>query len=174
MLWTITCRFIVSVVTFLIGFTVFQIARPSEEIRLPEPKVQISEITLRRQGCTKAERECPVYDATFRSDGTCTYIGYANDEFIGKYEGTYDVQDFDSFVEQIEKQGFLELPVGFAANSVEETIGVEVVTSNGTKLVTTHTWSSTPSGLRALQAMIEQETFEAMWEKVEEAQEEGP
>ena len=36
MMWTMTCRVIASVVTFLIGWTVFAIARPTEELRLPE------------------------------------------------------------------------------------------------------------------------------------------
>ena len=170
MLWTMTCRVIVSVVTFFIGFTAFQIVRPIEELRLPEPSREIIAITLKRQGCSDAERKCPVYDATFRSDGTCSYLGYANDEFIGKYEGTYDVADFVSLADQIHKQEFFELPVGFETNSVEETTGVEVVTTDGVKHVTTYSWSSTPAGLRALQAMIEQQTYEADWEQAEEAE----
>ncbi len=170
MLWTVTCRVIVSVVTFFIGFTAFQIARPIEELRLPERSREITAITLKRQGCSDAERKCPVYDATFRSDGTCTYIGYANDEFIGKYEGTYDVADFVSLTTQIHKQEFFELPLGFETTSVEETTGVEVVTSEGVKYVMTYSWSSTPAGLRALQAMIEQQTYEADWEQGEEAE----
>jgi hypothetical protein len=162
-----TCRVIVSVVTFFIGFTVFQIARPTEELQFREPTAQISAITLKRYGCSDAERRCPVYVATFRSDGTCSYTGYANDEFIGKYEGTYDPKDFVYLVEQIEKQGFFELPGRFPAHFVREATDVEVVTSEGMRRVTTHDWSSAPSGLRALQAMIEQQTFEAEWQEVE-------
>ena len=174
MLWTITSRVIASVVAFLIGFSVFQIARPTEELRLPEPASQIVSITLKRQGCSDAERKCPVFDATFRSDGTCTYVGYANDEFIGEYEGTYDLKDFYSLVEQIEKQGFFELPLGFATNSIDETTGLEVITTDGVRLVTTHNWSSTPAGLRALQAMIEQQTYEIEWYEAEEPREPHP
>lgn len=169
MLLTITCRVIVSVVTFLVGFAVFQIARPTEDIRLAEPASQILAITLKRQGCSDAERKCPVYEATFRSDGTCTYRGYENDEYIGRYEGTYDVNDFAAFVEQINQQGFFELPLAFTAGPVRETTGVEVITTDGVKLVTTYNWSSTPSGLRALQSMIEQQTYEADWEETEES-----
>jgi hypothetical protein len=167
MLWSMTCRVIVSVVTFFIGFTVFQVARPTEEHPAPKPAAQILAITLKRHGCSDAERKCPVYEATFRSDGTSSYIGYANDNFIGKYEGTYDPKDFVYLVEQIEQQGFFELTSAFPTGPVEETTGLEVVTSEGVKLVTTNNWSSTPSGLRALQAMIEQQTYEAEWEEVD-------
>ncbi len=105
-MWTITCRVIASVVTFLIGWTVFAIASPPEELQLPERTRQILAITLRRQGCSDPDRRCPVYDATFRSDGTCSYMGYANDDYIGEYKGEYDPQDFTYIVEQINKQGF--------------------------------------------------------------------
>lgn len=169
MLWTMSCRLIASIVTFFVGFAVFQIARSTEEIRVAEPTSQIIAITLKRQGCSDADRKCPVYDATFRSDGTCTYMGYANDEYIGRYEGTYDVNDFAAFVEQIDQQGFFELPLAFSAGPVEETTGVEVVSTDGVKRVTTYNWSSTPSGLRALQSMIEQQTYEADWEETEES-----
>ena len=167
-MWTITSRVIASVVTFLIGWTVFAIASPPEELRLPEPTRQILSITLRRQGCSDAERRCPVYDATFRSDGTCSYMGYANDDYIGEYKGEYDPQDFTYIVEQINKQGFFELPVAFQASSATETTSVEIVTNEGTRVVTTYNWASAPAGLRALQALIEQQTYEADWEKVEE------
>jgi hypothetical protein len=166
-MWTMTCRVLASVVTFLIGWAVFAIASPSEEIRLPERAApQILSITLRRQGCSDAERTCPVYDATYRSDGTCTYVGYANDDFIGKYEGEYNPQDFTDLVEQINKQGFFELPLVFPTSPVTETTSVEVVTSEGTRLVTTYNWASTPSGLRSLQALIEEQAYAAdYWEK---------
>ena len=167
MLWTMTCRVIVSVVTFLIGFTVFQIATPSEELRLPEPSRQVKAITLKRQGCSDAERKCPVYDTTLRSDGTATYNGYANDEFIGNYEGEYDQKDFAYLVDQVNKQGFFELPLALPASPIRETTTVEVSTTDGRTIVTTYNWASTPSGLRALQAMIEQQTYEVVWNEVE-------
>jgi uncharacterized protein DUF6438 len=168
-MWTMTCRVIASVVTFLIGWTVFAIASPAEQIQqLPERAApQIFSITLRRQGCSDAERECPVYDATYRSDGTCTYVGYANDEFIGKYEGDYNPQDYTDLVEQINKQGFFELPLVFGTSPATETTSIEIVTSDGTRLVTTYNWASTPSGLRSLQALIEEQAYEANWEKAE-------
>ncbi len=57
---------------------------------------------------------------------------------------------------------------------MEETTGVEIVTNEGTRVVTTYNWASTPAGLRALQALIEQQTYEADWEKVEEGAEPRP
>ena len=165
-MWTMTCRVIASLVTFLVGWAVFAIFEPAEEIRrLPEPTRHISAITLKRLGCADAERECPVYDATYRSDGTCTYVGYANDEFIGKYEGEYNVQDFTDLVEQIDKQGFFHLPLVFPSSPATETTSVEVVASDGTRVVTTYNWASTPSGLRSLQALIEEQAYAADWEK---------
>jgi len=162
MLCTITCRVIASVLAFLVGCAVFEIVRPTEELRLAEPKSQILSISLQRQGCSDAERKCPVFEATFRSDGTCTFIGYANDAFIGKYEAQYE--DFGYLVEQVEKQGFFELPLAPATGPMEETVAVEVITSDGVKRLTTQNWASTPSGLRALQAVIEEETYEVDWE----------
>ena len=168
MMWTMTCRVIASVVTFLIGWTVFAIARPSEEIRrLPEPTRQISAITLKRLGCTDTERKCPVFEVTYRSDGTCSYFGYANDDYIGEYEGTYHPQDFVYMEEQINKQGFFEFPLAFPDDSVTETTTVEILSSDGTRRVTTYNWVHTPSGLRALQSLIEQQAYETDWEKVE-------
>ena len=164
MLCTITCRVIASILAFLVGCAVFEIVRPIEELRLPEPKSEILSISLMRQGCSDAERKCPVFDATFRSDGTCTFTGYANDEFIGKYEGEYSSEDFAYLADQIEKQGFFELPLALGTGPVEETVAVEVITSDGAKRLTTQNWSSTPSGLRALQAVIEQQTYEVDWE----------
>ena len=40
--------------------------------------------------------------------------------------------------------------------------------------MTTYNWASTPAGLRALQGLIEQQTYEADWEKVEEGAEPRP
>ena len=168
MMWTMTCRVIASIVTFLIGWTVFAIARPSEEIqRLPEPTRHISAITLKRLGCTDAERKCPVFEATYRSDGTCRYFGYANDDYIGEYKGDFNPHDFAYIADQINKQGFFELPPAFRDSSVRETTTVEVVASDGVWVVTTYNWASTPSGLRALQSLIEQQAYESEWEKVE-------
>ena len=168
MMWTMTCRVIASIVTFLIGWTLFAIARPSEEIRrLPEPTRQISAITLMRMGCTDAERKCPIFQATYRSDGTCSYFGYANDDYMGEYKGTYNPQDFTYMVEQINKQGFYEMPLAFPDSSVTETTTVEILGSDGTRHVTTYNWANTPSGLRALQSLIEQQAYETDWEKVE-------
>jgi hypothetical protein len=166
MFWTTTCRVLATLVTFSIGCAVFEIAKPTEELWIPDPIQQILEITLKRHGCSDAGRKCPVYEATFRSDGTCTYIGYANDEFIGKYEGRYDVNDFTPLAQLVEKHGLFESPhVVFTRGAIEETTSIEIVTSEGTKLVTTHNWANTPISLRALQAVLEQQTFEAEWEE---------
>ena len=169
-MWTMTCRVIASTVTFLIGWTVFAVARPNEEIqRLPEPARQISAITLKRLGCSDAERKCPIFEATYRSDGTSSYIGYANDDYIGQYKGEYNPQDFTYMVEQINKQGFFELPLAFSEFPATETTTIEVLSSDGTTLVTTYNWATTPSGVRALQALIEQQAYETDWEKAEYA-----
>ena len=168
MMWTMTCRVIASVVTFFIGCGVFAIASSTEEKRqLPEPTRQISAITLKRQGCPDAERRCPVFEATFWSDGTGSYTGYANDEYIGEFKGKYNVSVFADMVEQINKQGFFDLPPAFSTTPTLETTTVEVVASDGVRVVTTYNWLSTPSGLRALQALLEQQTYEMDWEKVE-------
>ena len=68
-------------------------------------------------------------------------------------------------MEQINKQGFFDLPLVFPTSPVTETTSVEVVTSEGTRVVTTYSWASTPSGLRSLQALIEQQAYEADWEE---------
>jgi uncharacterized protein DUF6438 len=164
MLFTITYRVIASLLAFLVGCAVFEIKRPTEELRLPEPKSQIVSIGLHRQGCSDAEPKCPVFDVTFRSDGTCTFVGYANDEFIGRYEGEYKVEDFAYLADQVKKQGFFELPIVAPAGPVEETVAVEVITTDSAKRVTTYNWASTPSELRALQAVLEHETYEVEWE----------
>jgi len=167
-MWTMTCRVIASVVTFLVGWAVFAIFEPAEEIRrLPEPTRHISAITLKRLGCADAERQCAVYEATFWSDGTGRYVGYANDDYIGEYKGKFNLNDFDSMVEQINKQRFFDLPPAFSTTPTLETTTVEVVASDGVRVVTTYNWLSTPSGLRALQALLEQQTYEVDWEKVE-------
>jgi Domain of unknown function (DUF6438) len=163
MLCTITCRVIASILAFFVGCAVFEIARPTEELRLPEPKSQILSIRLRRQGCSDAD--CPVFDVTFRSDGTCEFIGYANDEFIGKYEGEYNPEDFAYLADQVNKQGFFELPLAMPAGPLEETVAVEVITLDSAKRLTTQNWAGTPSGLRALQVVIEQQTYEVEWEE---------
>ena len=165
MLCTITCRAIASILAFLVGCAVFEMARPTDELRLPEPKSQILSISMQRRGCSDAEQKCPVFDVTFRSDGTCEFIGYANDEFIGRYEGEYNLEDFAYLADQVNKQGFFELPLEMPEGPVEETVAVEVITTNSAKRLSTQNWASTPSGLRALQAVIEQQTYEVEWEE---------
>jgi hypothetical protein len=168
MMWTMTCRVIASVVTFLIGWGVFAIASSTEETRqLPAPTRQISAITLKRFGCPDAERQCPVYEATFWSDGTGSFTGYANDDYIGKYECKYNPNDFDNLVEQINKQGFFELPHSSSSTTTLGSTTIEVFASDGVRIVTTYNRFSTPSGLRAVQALLEQQTYEVDWEKVD-------
>ena len=168
MMWTMTCRVIASVVTFLIGWAVFAAFEPAEETRrLPEPTRHISAITLKRLGCPDEERKCPVFEVTFWSDGTGSFTGYANDDYIGKYKSKFNVNDFTDMAEQINKQGFFDLPPAFSSTPTLGTTTVEVVASDGVRVVTTYNWLSTPSGLRALQAVLEQQTYEVDWEKVE-------
>lgn len=167
--WSITCRVLVSVVAFLIGWAAFVIVKPTEELRaVNNPGAsQILAITLKRQGCVDAELECAVYDATFRSDGTATFIGYANDEFIGTYTSQYSPRDFEYLVEQFQRERFFDLPRVYPAAPVEETQVLEVLTTDGGRVLTTSNWDSTPAELRALQALVHRQTFEVEWEKVE-------
>jgi hypothetical protein len=158
----ISCR-------IFIGWVAFVIVRPTQELRAvvkPGPS-QILAITLKRQGCPDAELECPVYDVTFHSDGTATYIGYANDEFIGTYTSQYSQQDFAYLVEQLQRERLFDLPHVYPAAPVEETQVLEVLTSDGSRVLTTSNWESTPAELRALQALVDRQTFEVEWEKVE-------
>jgi hypothetical protein len=170
MFWTITCRLMASIVAFLIGWTAFVVVRPTPAVSplaLEPLGRQVTAITLKRQGCTNAELECPVYDVTFRSDGTATYVGHANDEFIGTYFARYSCQDFAYLVEQLEREGFFDLPRSYPAGPVEETWVLEVATNDGLRVLTTNNWSSTPSELRALQALLDRQTFNVVWDEVE-------
>ena len=168
MFWTITCRTMASIVAFMIGWAAFVVVRPLQELRAPQPvPSQITAITLKRQGCTDAALECPVFDATFRSDGTATFTGYANDEFIGTYNAQYPQRDFAYLVEQFQRERFFDLPRVYPAGPVEDTIVLEVSTTDGTRVLTTNNWDSTPAELRALQALVDRQTFNVVWDKAE-------
>ena len=105
MFWSMSRRAIAATVAFFIGLTLFHIVRPLEKVEsVPLPAREITSITLKRLGCTDVEMKCPVYEATFRRDGTASYNGYANDEFIGKYTGTVEYDEFVRLAEQIETQ----------------------------------------------------------------------
>lgn len=166
MFWTMSRSAIASIVGFFLGCTFFQIVRPQEEVARLEPPVrQVLSITLKQYGCTDSELKCPVYDVTFNSDGTATYTGYANDNFIGKYKGDLEQDDFALLVEQIREQQFFELPQHYVDTPEEERISLEVVTSDARRQITTYNWSSTPVELRALQALVGQQVYHVYWEE---------
>lgn len=162
-----TRRAIASIVGFFLGWTIFQIVRPVESLpELEPPAAEIVAINLQSLGCTDVELKCPVFDVTFRRDGTGTYVGYANDEFVGKYEGTFPEEDFAELVDQIDKQDFFLMNEPFAADSIEETIVVEVSTTEGSHRVISYNWASMPSELRALHALIQYQSYYVEWNKV--------
>jgi len=105
---------------------------------------------------------------TLRSDGTGSYIGYANDDLIGKFEGRVPDEDFEYLVDEVEKQKFFELPAQFERNAVLETITVEVVTNEGSHRVTSYNWNSIPGNLRALEALIQYQAYYIDWDEVKE------
>jgi len=167
MFWPMTRRAIAATVAFLIGWTVFQIVTPVQEVAIPDmPDLQIRSITLRHQGCVDAELKCAVFEVTFRSDGTASYIGYANDDdFIGKFKATIDERDFDHLVEQIGKQQFFEFPSDYNTDEAEEDVKLEVVTNEGLRTVRFNNWSSTPIELRVLDALIEEQSCHVYWDE---------
>jgi hypothetical protein len=164
---TISRRVIASLVGFFLGWTVFQVARPAPAAEVPvieRAAVQISSITLKRQGCTDAELECPVYDVTYRSDGSGTFIGYKNNEsYDGKFNTVFDPRDFAFLVEQFEKHRFLDIPQHYATSPDEETVVLEVMTNEGPRVFTTHNWSSIPSELRVLEAVVDNLSYQVIW-----------
>lgn len=168
MFWSMSRRAIAATVAFLIGWTLFHIVRPLEKVESVSPPArEITSITLKRLGCTDVEMKCPVYEVTFRRDGTATYNGYANDEYIGEYTGTVEYDEFLRLAEQIEKQRFFELPLYYDTSSVEENIKFEVITNQGRRMVTTYNWASTPVELRVLHALVEEQAYHVYWEKEE-------
>ena len=171
MFWTITCRVMISIVAFLIGWAAFVIVSPAPQVSAPalQPVArQVTAITLKRKGCADAELECPVYDVTFRNDGTATFVGHVNDEFHGTYTAEYPKQDFAYLVQQLERERFFELPREYPANPVEDTWVLDVSTSDGSRVLTTNNWDSTPAELRALQALLDRQTYNVEWEKADE------
>ena len=168
MLRTMSRRVIASLVGFFVGFVVFQIVRPVADLPPAKSQLQITSITLKRQGCSDAELECPVYDLTLRSDGTGTFVGYKNnEEYDGKFDTVFDPQDFAYIAEQIERQRFFELPQQYATSPEQETVVLEVETSEGLRVVTTHNWSSTPNAIRTLQALVDHESYQVVWTEAE-------
>ena len=177
MLWTISRRVIASLVGFLVGWGVFQFTMPPARIcgagrvtpvlvsrRAPE----ILTITLKRQGCSDAELGCPVYDVTFRQNGTGTFVGYKNNEdYDGKFETSFDRRDFTFLAEQFEKHRFFELSQEYPAVPEQETVVLEVLTSEGLRVVTTHNWATTPDGLRVLQALLDLQGYQVVWADAE-------
>ena len=163
-----TRRVVASIVGFFLGWTVFQIVRPIEDlpqIHLSPPR-EIQAIKLESLGCTDAELECPVFEMILRSDGTASYVGHANDYFIGRFEGRIPQADFEYLVKEIEKQEFFEMPEHFDREQVLETITVEVVTNEGSHRVTSYSWDSMPGELRALHALIQYQPYYISWDEV--------
>ena len=144
MWWPITSRVIASVVTFLIGWAVFAIARPTEELRLPENAHQIKSITVSRGRCFVAGQKCNTLIATFRSDGTCNYVTYAHDDHVSTFTGDFKPQDLTYLIEEINKQGSFELPLISPAGAVTEATRIEAVSSEGTRFVATYNWATAP------------------------------
>lgn len=161
-------RAIASTVGFFMGWIVFQIVTPVKTLPAFEPPgVEILSITLRHQGCADSELKCAIYDLTFYKDGTATYTGHANDEFIGEHTGYIDALDFNLLTDQLYKQRFFELPQHYATAPTEEIIVLEVVTSEGLRRVVTNNWFSTPVELRALHVLIAEQVYHMQWEEAE-------
>src|SRR5689334_385735 len=166
MFWTISGRVFVSIVTFFLGWAVFQIARPPlvELATIERPARQISSITLKRKGCSDPALECSVYDVTFRSDGSGSFIGYKNNnEYDGKFNTIFDPRDFTMLVQEFEKQHFFDLPQYYATVPDEETVVLEVMTNEGVRVVTTRNWAHTPSELRVLQSLVDYQSYQMNW-----------
>ena len=144
MWWTITYRVIASIVTFLVGCACFAIATPTEELRLPENTHQIKSVTLSQGRCFVAGQKCNTLIATFRSDGTCNYVTYADDDHVSTFTGDFNPQDLTHLIEKINKQGSLELPLISPASSVTETTSIEVVSGDETRFVATYNWTTAP------------------------------
>ena len=160
-------RAIASVVGFFLGWAVFQVVRPVENVPgVDSPPPQIVAIKLANRGCTDVEYECPVFEVTLRRDGTATYVGYANDSLIGTFEARVPPQDFQNLVDEIEKQRFFELESHYIGDAVLETISLEVVTDEGSRQVTSYSWTSMPGELRVLHALIHYQTYYVDWEEV--------
>jgi hypothetical protein len=130
------------------------------------PPREVQAIKMESFGCTDAELECPVFEVTLRSDGTASYVGYANDSFIGKFQGQISRADFECLVEEIENHEFFDMPEHFERDPVLETITLEVVTNEGSHRVTSYSWDSMPSELRALHALLQYQPYYINWDKV--------
>jgi hypothetical protein len=163
MFWTIGRRAIASIVGFSLGWIVFQIVRPADVDVLQPPAIEISSITIRHQGCVDAELECQVNDVTFHSNGLAVYMGHANDDYIGKFTGYIDQQEFQYLVAQLHQQRFFELSQHYASTPADEEIVFEVVTNEGLRRVTTHNWITTPTELRILHALVDEQVYHVEW-----------
>lgn len=164
---TMVRRGIASIVGFFLGWTVFQIVRPLENVpRVESPPVQIVEIKLQSFGCADAELECPVFDMTLRRDGTGSFEGHANHWLKGRFEGTFSEQDFRYLADEFQRQGFFQLPQHYSAEAVDETIAVEVLTTEGSHRVTSYSWESMDGALRSLHARLWYEHYYVDWDEV--------
>lgn len=167
MFWPMTRRAIASIVGFFLGWTIFQIVKPVENLPVVETlTAQVLEIKLVSKGCTDAALECPVFDMTLRNNGTGSFVGHANHWLKGKFEGTFPEQDFNYLVDEVYKQEFFDSPDEVVADSVDETIVVEVVTNEGTHRVTSYSWDSMDGALRAIHARLWYEQYYVDWEEV--------
>ena len=167
MFWIINRRAIASIVGFFLGWAIFQVVRPVEKLPAVEASpAHILEIKLLSLGCTDAELECPVFDMTLRSNGTGSFVGHANHRLKGEFEATFPEKDFGYLVDEIYKQEFFQLPKHVSAEAADETIVVEVVTSEGSHRVTSYSWESMNGGLRSLHARLWYEHCYLNWEEV--------
>jgi hypothetical protein len=164
MLWTISSRAIASMVGFFLGWTLFQVVRPAETLNNPKPpSIEVRSITIKHEGCADAELKCRVNDVTFHSNGRAVYVGYANDDYIGKFGAIIDEREFEYLVEQLHKQRFFDVPQQYPTVPAEEEIALEVVTNNGLYRVATHHWRTTPMELRILHALIDEQVYHVEW-----------
>ena len=167
MLKKVFCRATASLVAFLVGWTIFAVT-PRAAVDLPalNPAVRtISEIKIKHLGCSNPDLKCSESEADFRRTGKAAFIGYANDEFIGRFEADYSAEDFARLAEEIEQQGFFEMPAEFRSGAAEEKVVIEVITNEGPRLVTSYNWSTSPVQLRAIQAIVDYETYRLTWDE---------
>jgi hypothetical protein len=170
MLRKLACRVIASIVAFLCGCGASGIVNPPVQTVPPaETRMgEITSITFKTHGCADESLKCPAFEATFRSDGTATYIGKANDEYPGLSVGKFAQRDFAALADEMRRQKFFDMPRVMESTYVDETIVLEVVGSEGSHTVTTYNWPQTPVELRKLLAVVHYQILETPYELVKE------
>ena len=170
MLRKLACRVIASIVAFLCGCGASEVVNPPVQTVPPaETRIgEISSITFKSHGCPDESLKCTVFEVTFRSNGTATYIGKANDEYMGTSVAKFPQRDFAALADEVRHQRFFEMPRVMESTYVDETIVLEVVSSEGTHTVTTYNWAQTPVELRKLLAVVHYQILEVPFELVKE------